>query len=160
VALLVTLWLLAWGEVTPANVVSGVSVAVLLIVAFPLSTLSPRVRLRPLGVMRLVGYVVVQLVSSNLSMMRAVLRRTPLVTPGVLAHRLAQPSEHIITAMSSVLALSPGTMTVDVDAASRTLYVHFLFLHDVDASRAGLERLERLAVSAIGTPPRPEGDRR
>ena len=40
-------------------------------------------------------------------------------------------------------------MTVDVDDASHTLYVHFLFLHDVEASRAGLERLEGPIWSAI-----------
>jgi hypothetical protein len=41
-------------------------------------------------------------------------------------------------------------MTVDVDRTSSTIYVHFLFLRDVVAARAALERLERLASRVIG----------
>jgi multisubunit Na+/H+ antiporter MnhE subunit len=54
--------------------------------------------------------------------------------------------------MSSVIALSPGTMTVDVDPDSTRIYVHFLLLRDVEAARASLVRLERLAAGAISDP--------
>jgi multisubunit Na+/H+ antiporter MnhE subunit len=52
--------------------------------------------------------------------------------------------------MTSIIALSPGTMTVDVDRGSTTIYVHFLFLDDVAAARASLEQLEQLVSRAIG----------
>ena len=64
--------------------------------------------------------------------------------PGVLAHHLRVPSEHVVTVMTTVIALSPGTMVVDVDRTSSTVYVHFLFLRDLDAARASLDRLERV----------------
>ena len=51
--------------------------------------------------------------------------------------------------MTSVIALSPGTMTVDVDRESTTIYVHFFRLRDLAAARASLARLERLVVDAI-----------
>jgi multicomponent Na+:H+ antiporter subunit E len=153
IVLLVALWLLAWGEVTVANVVSGAAVASALLVAFPPERRAgDGLQLRPLGVARLAGYVLVQLVTSNLVMTAAILRRHPSTRPGVLAHRLQRPSEEIVTLMTSVIALSPGTMTVDVDPDSTTIYVHFLFLRDVDAARAQLTRLERLAVRAVVAP--------
>jgi multicomponent Na+:H+ antiporter subunit E len=156
VVLLVALWLLAWGEISLANVLSGVVVAAALLAAFPLERLSrERRRLRPLGVARLIGYVATQLVTSNLVMAREVLRRRPRAQPGVLAHRLERPSEEIITLMTSVIALSPGTMTVDVDRSSSVVYVHFLFLRDVAAARAALTRLEHLAVRALAPPRAP-----
>ena len=150
IVLLVALWLLAWGEITIANVVSGVVVASALLVAFPPGRRAgARLQFRPGGAARLAGYVVTQLVRSNLVMAREILRRRPAVRQGVLAHRLQQSSEEVVTLMTSVIALSPGTMTVDVDRESITIYVHFLLLQDVHAARASLARLEQLAVSAI-----------
>ena len=60
------------------------------------------------------------------------------VDEGVLAHRLRAPSEELVTLMTSIIALSPGTMTADVDPDSTTIYVHFLLLRDLDAARASL----------------------
>jgi multicomponent Na+:H+ antiporter subunit E len=149
-ALLVALWLLAWGELSVANVVSGIAVAGALLVAFPLRPRSgPPWRVRPLGVVRLAGYVVYQLVSSNFVMTRQIVRRHPNPNEGVLAHRLAEPSPEAVTVMTSVIALSPGTMVVDVDPASSVIYVHFLFLDDVGRAHAELARLERLVVGAL-----------
>lgn len=150
IALLVGLWLLAWGEVSLANVASGVAVATALLVAFPPGPrASGRLRFSAIGAGRLAAYVVLQLVKSNLVMAREILRRRPDARPGVLAHRLTQPSEEVVTVMTSVIALSPGTMTADVDAESRIIYVHFFLLRDVEAARTSLSRLEDLAVGAI-----------
>ena len=158
VGLLVILWILAWGEVTLANVASGVLVAVALLVAFP-----PRrrrgqsdLRLSPVGMARLGGYVVSQLVISNVVMTRQILRRDPARRPGVVAHRLAQPSEEVATLVSSVIALSPGTMTVDVESDASVLYVHFFALHDVAGARTSLARLERHVIDAIAARPEPD----
>ncbi len=148
--LLVALWLLAWGEVTLANVVSGAAVAALLLVAFPLDPTADRgLRISVVGVARLLGYVAAQLVTSNIVMVREVLRRRPAATAGVLAHRLQTPSEDVVTVATSIISLSPGTMTVDVDRDASTIYVHVLFLDDVDEARAQLARLERLVVAAL-----------
>ena len=153
VVLLTTLWLLAWGEITLGNVISGIGVASALLVAFPPDRRAgQRLQLRPVGAARLAWYVVTQLVTSNLVMTSEVLKRRPSAQPGVLAHRLRRPSEEIVTLMTSVIALSPGTMTVDVDRDSTTIYVHFLMLRDVDAARVSLTRLEQLAVRAVTAP--------
>ena len=153
VFLLMALWLLAWGQITVANIISGIVVATALLIAFPTAhPLGRHRRLRLAGAARLFGYVLAQLVTSNLVMTREVLRRRPTARPGVLAHRLLQPSEEVITIMTSVIALSPGTMAVDVDQESTTVYVHFLLLEDIEAARASLSRLERLVVHTITKP--------
>ncbi|WP_421121727.1 Na+/H+ antiporter subunit E [Aquihabitans daechungensis] len=152
VALLTALWLLAWGEASVANILSGVAVSVLLLVALPPSDpTTARAQIDPVGGLRLAGYIARQLVTSNVLMTRAVLRRHSATQPGVVAHHLQTPSEHVVTVMTSVIALSPGTMVADVDRASSTVYVHFLFLHDLDAARASLGRLEQVARAAIRT---------
>jgi len=149
-ALLVVLWLLAWGEFSVPNVVSGVCVATGLLVAFPVARGS-RPDLHPhLGkIVRLAWYVVSQLVSSNLVMTREILRRRTDLSPGVVAHRLVTPSDVVITIMTGIISLSPGTMTADIDPDGSTVYVHFLLLRDIDAARTDLARLEDLIVAAV-----------
>lgn len=148
VTALVALWLLAWGEISIASLGSGVAVASLLLVVFPPGP-PAAIGFHPVAVGRLLVYVSAQLVASNLVMAWQILRRRPDAEPGVLAHRLERPSEEVVTAMTSVIALSPGTMTVDTASDSSVIFVHFLFLDDVQAARESLTHLERLVVDAI-----------
>jgi multicomponent Na+:H+ antiporter subunit E len=146
----VILWLLAWGEITVANIVSGVAVGTMLLIAFPVRNRGDgSVRLNVGGAVRLGVYVVAQLVASNLVMTREILRRRPGPQPGVLAYQLRHPSEQVLTLMTSIISLSPGTMTVDVASDSTAVYVHFFNLGDLEAARVGLARLERLVAGAI-----------
>jgi multicomponent Na+:H+ antiporter subunit E len=149
-ALLVVLWILAWGELTLANILSGLVVGAALLLAFPQRRgARSALRLSAVGIVRLVAYVVTQLIESNIVMTRQILRRDTERRPGVLAHRLERPSAHIAAVMSGVIALSPGTMTIDVAGDSSVVYVHFFELDDVDAARAYLVRLEQLVTNAI-----------
>lgn len=158
---LVALWLLAWGDVSVANVMSGIAVALGLLIAFPPRPSSgPRVRLRPAAMARLAGYVIVQLVVSNLLVAREIVSRRSRIRTGVLAHHLQQPSDAVLSVMANVIALSPGTMTVDVSSDPAVLYVHFLLLDDVEDARRAIARLERLVADALGgTPPDVGADR-
>jgi multicomponent Na+:H+ antiporter subunit E len=154
VALLVTLWILAWGQLTLANLLSGVAVTVVLLLAFPpLRRPRARVHYDPVGLLRLGAYVTTQLVTSNILMARLIVRRNVIYRSGVLAHRLDAPSEVVVTVMSSIIALSPGTMTVDVAPDSSVIYVHFFDLRDVDTARASLVGLEERVRHAIATRP-------
>lgn len=155
VGALVALWLLAWGEVSLANVVSGVVVASALLVAFPPQRMGVgRLRVDPVGLLVLGAYVVRQLVASNVWMAHQLVRRQPDLAPGVVAHRLHQPSPETFTVFAGIISLSPGTMVVDVEPDDTVAYVHFFRLDDVDAARASLERLDRLIDRAF-TPTRP-----
>lgn len=152
VAFLVVLWLLAWGDISLANVVSGIAVSAVLLVAFPVREQSrSRVRLHPYGVVRLFGYVLVQLVISNVVMAREILRRRVASDQGVIRHHVEQPSEEVVAVMTTIISLSPGTMTVDVDMDTSTIAVHFFRLRDPAAAHAEIERLERLVGRSITT---------
>lgn len=153
VALLVAFWLLAWGDVSVANVASGLVVAAVLLVAFPPHRSAPTGRrLSPPGVARLALYVVGQLVPSNVLVTREILTRRSRVRTGVLAYPLEHPSDEVLSLMAHVIALTPGTMTVEATTEPAVLYVHFLLLDDLDQARRTVARLERLAVGALGGP--------
>ncbi len=150
-ALLVLLWLLAWGEASLANLASGFVVAGVLLVAFPPGrTAHPRMRFSVIGCARLVLHLVVQLVISNVLVTREILSRRSRMRTGVLAYRVERPSDVVLTLIANIVALSPGTMTVEVTRDPAVVYVHFLLLRDVEGARRAVGRLEALVVAAIG----------
>jgi len=150
---LVALWLLAWGDASVANVVSGLAVAALLLIAFPPGRHRPGApRVRPGGVLRLIAHVLAQLVPANVLVAREIVTRRSRVRTGVLAYRLQHPSAEVMALVANVIALTPGTMTVEATLDPPVIYVHFLLLHDVEAARRSIARLERLAVGALGVP--------
>lgn len=149
--LLIAVWLLAWGDVTVANALSGAVVAAVLLVAFPphRRPTTPR-RVSPVGVARLVVHVLIQLVPSNVLVARQILSRRSRIRTGVLAYPLQHPSDEVLSLMAHVIALTPGTMTVEATREPSVLYVHFLLLSDLDQARRTVAGLERLAVAALG----------
>ncbi len=157
-ALLVGLWLLAWGDLSVANLLTGTMLAGVLLVAFPLQRRQASgVRLSPVGVGRLVLYVLGQLVPSNVLVAREVVSRRSRVRTGILAYPVQHPSDEVITLIANVIALTPGMMTVETTRDPAVIYVHFLLLNDVEGARRAVAHLERLVVAALGgPPPRPE----
>jgi multicomponent Na+:H+ antiporter subunit E len=148
---LLALWLLAWGEVSVGNVVSGIALIVVLLLAFPTTRHGgPRVRVHPIAMTRLVAYVLAQLVVSNVLVAREIVSRRSRVRTGVVGYRVQQPSDLTLTLMSNILALAPGTMPVDVTLDPPMLYVHFLLLSDVEDARRRIGRLETLVAAAVG----------
>lgn len=161
VATLVVLWLLAWGEASLANLLSGVLVAGALVVAFPLRHgAHTHVFVRPAGVVRLLLHLCRQLVASNLLVAREILSRRSQVRTGVLAYPVQHESDQIVALMANVIALSPGTMTVEVTSDPRVIYVHFLLLEDVEEARRAVAHLEDVIAGALGPPtPSPAKER-
>jgi multicomponent Na+:H+ antiporter subunit E len=151
VALLLAVWLLAWGKVTTANVVTGLVLIAALLVAFPAPQRgSARGRLRPLGIARLVGYVLRSLVVSNVLVARQILARRSRINTGVIRYDVECGEDFVITLMANIIALTPGTMTVDATRQPPALHVHFLLLEDVETARQSIAHLERLVVAATG----------
>lgn len=146
---LTVLWLLAWGQLSVSFVLSGLAVSIALLVVFPARRRSSgNLHFSPFGAVRLAGYIAVQLVVSTVLVAREIVSRRSRVHVGVLAHDMEHPSDEVVTVMSSLIALSPGTMTVE--ATPSRIYVHFLLLHDLDRARRDLRRLERLTARALG----------
>lgn len=154
VAALTLVWLLLWDRITIANAAGGVVVACVVLVVFPTAR---RVRdarppvIRPLATLRLAGFVAVQLAVSNWLVAREILSRRSHVRTGIVACPLRTDAPGVVTLLANIVALSPGTMTVDVRADPPTLYVHVLMLRDVAAARREVVRLEGLVLRAFGT---------
>lgn len=156
---LTIVWLLLWDRFTVANTVAGLLVGALVLWVFPTkrrnrsSQEHPTV-IRPIAVLRLLGYVFWQLVVSNLLVAREIVARRSRIRTGIIACRLHTTSPGLITLIADIIEISPGTMTVETRAEPPTIYLHVLMLHDTLHARHQLAHLERLVLAAFGT----EGD--
>jgi multicomponent Na+:H+ antiporter subunit E len=153
VAGLVVVWVLGWGEVSLANVASGIVVAVVALVVFPLDDLpgSGRPRLRLLPLARLVAFFLWELVVSNVGMARDLLGARGRIRTGVIAYRLRVESDPLLTSLANVTALTPGAMPIEVVKGPCTIYVHVTRMHERDRTVRNLARYEELFVQSFGS---------
>ncbi len=149
IALLV-IWMALWGDVSVANLVSGVVLVGLLAVLFP-GTQGYGHRLRPLGALRLVRAVLWSLMVSTWRVALAVLRPTPdRVRAEVVSVPLITRSPLVAAVVANSITLTPGTMTVDVDLTELTIQVHVLGRVDHEEFRRSIVALEQLVIGAVG----------
>ena len=70
--------------------------------------------------------------------------------PGILAYPLKVDRDLEITMLANLITLTPGTLSVDVSADRKTLYIHALDCSDPDSIRADIaEGFERKILEAF-----------
>lgn len=148
---LVVVWVALWGDLSAANVLSGLVVAVGVLTVFPVQRGRPwGLAVRPLALAQLVWFFLRTLVVSNLALARAVVSRDDRLHTGVIEVRLIWDSEVLMTVLTHLIGLSPGMTVIGVGRQPPRLYVHVLQLTDVDSARAEVLRLELLVLEAVG----------
>ena len=149
---LATIWVLLWGSASPANVLSGLAVGWLLVMVVPgLRRGGGRVVIRPVAVARLAWHMVVTLVTSNATLVREVLAPTDRLRTAVIGVPLPGCSDELLTLVSNFVALSPGTMPLELTHDPTVLYVHVLHLRDLETTRRDILHLTDLTVRAFGS---------
>lgn len=152
IAWLTVVWTALWGSATPANIVGGVLIALVVVLLFPASAATPAAPVfRPLAVAYFAGWFVVKLVEANLVMVREVLTPTDYSNPGVVAVPISRCSSAIATLIANAISLTPGTLTLDVRGDPKVLYIHVMHLDDPEEVRRRVHRLEALAIRAFGS---------
>lgn len=150
-AWLLTIWIALWGNLSVANVVSGVIVVTLLLALFSDAAPRPVSSWRPLAAVRFVGFFVRSLVVSTIEVARAVLGGHD-VRPAIISFTMRDVSDAVVTLVADSITLTPGTMTLDIrtDGEDAVLYIHVFDLKDEEAVRADLTELRQLALEAFG----------
>jgi multicomponent Na+:H+ antiporter subunit E len=150
---LAAIWVLMWGSASPANVLSGLAIGTLLVLVVPglRRRRTGRTRVRPVAIARLVGYMVVTTIRSNAELTREVLSPRARLRTAIVGVPLPGCSDEVLTLMTNLLAISPGTMPIELRTNPVVLYVHILHLTDVERVRREILRLTDLAVRAFGT---------
>jgi multicomponent Na+:H+ antiporter subunit E len=153
VALLVAIWLLAWGSLSWANLLSGLAVAGGLVLFLPEARRRAHLPVvRPVPLVRLGMRLARDLVVSNVVLIREVLTPWPRIATGVVRVPLPECSDEVLTLLANLVALTPGTIPVEVERDPGVMLVHVLHLHSVEDVQRDIWSLRDLVVRAFGSP--------
>lgn len=154
---LTLVWALLWGDLGLASLLSGVGVAVFVVlVARPTGVRGIQLTsFHPVSAVVFVVYFLVQLVKSSIEVAWEVITPGSNVNRAIISVPLHITTDGLTTVVGNTITLTPGTLTVDVRRTSPdrppVLYVHALHFTDVASMRRDVLRLEHLAVRAFGT---------
>jgi multicomponent Na+:H+ antiporter subunit E len=156
IAALVLVWLALWGEVTTVLLASGILLAVVVLMAFPLPPLVFRLGFHPWSMLVLIGRFAADVVAASVQVSYLALRRTPPSTD-VVTVELASDSDLIQHLTALAVSLIPGSLIIDADPDKRTLTVHVLYTSPRSADQfiaevRAQEQRFLAALSASGTP--------
>ena len=139
-----------WGDLSIGNLVGGAAVATVIVSLFHPGRRERLGRLRPVAAARFLAHVSVSLARSTAAVAWEALTPTDRTRPGILAVHLPSATPVVLTAVTTAIGLTPGTVVVDVGRDPTVLYVHVLHLADPAAVRRQIARLEALALAAFG----------
>lgn len=151
---LVLVWNLLWGTWSWANLLGGIVVALGVTLVLPLPPVVGGTRIRPLGLVRFLGYFVVDLVSSGALVAWQTVRPRGIDRSAIIRVQLRVDSDLLLTILAESLTLVPGSMVIDMDRERRTLALHILHVRDeadVERQRSAVLAQEERVVRAFGS---------
>ena len=150
ILLLTLAWIALTGSWTIPNALLG---AVLSVLASSFAREQRRRRevvLRPLRIVELALLFLYELMLSGYRVARLVLMPRMELRPGIFAYPLKVDRNFEITLLANLITLTPGTLSVDVSADRKTLFVHAINCSDPDQTRRDIaDGFERKILEAF-----------
>nr|WP_235579586.1 MULTISPECIES: Na+/H+ antiporter subunit E [unclassified Rhodococcus (in: high G+C Gram-positive bacteria)] len=132
-AWLTGVWVLLWGNVSPANILGGIAVGIFVMTVLALPRVPVEGRVHPLSMVKLIGVLVYYAAVSSVQVAWAAVRPGPPPVNAVLRYPVQIKSDLVLTFMVDALNMVPGTMVLDIDREDRVLYIHVLDVAKPDA---------------------------
>ncbi len=145
---------LAWAAITgnfePSNLLLGFALGFLVLLFARRVAGGPGYALKIVQVLGLLAFFLWELFVANLRVAYDVITPRAHMRPGVIAIPLDVESDTEITLLANLISLTPGTLSLDVAADRRTLYIHAMYLDDVESSRQRIKRgFERRVLAVL-----------
>lgn len=142
-------WVALWGDVSPANVLWGVVIGCALTWFAPIG--AARSSFRVVGFVQLTAYMMKNLVTSSVEVLRTVIRPTPeRVSDAIVKVQLRTQSRIVAVVVANSITLTPGTMTLSLDPHTFELRVHVLGHVNEDDFVNSIYELEDVVARAFG----------
>ena len=101
-------------------------------------------------VLALVGFFVKELLVSNLKVLWDVITPQHISRPGIIAIPLDARTDAEIMLVANLISLTPGTLSLDLSDDRRLLYIHVMFLDDIEKTRRQIKQgLERRVLEVM-----------
>ncbi|MCL7457364.1 Na+/H+ antiporter subunit E [Micromonospora sp. MSM11] len=151
---LTSVWVLLWGTLSWANLISGLVLSAVLLAVFPLPPVTFAGRIRPIPLARFWVRFLRDLVVASAQIAWLALSGKPPLS-AIIAVPLRVNTDLNLTLTAEALSLVPGSLIIEADRATGTLYVHVIGVRsreEVERFRQGVLDLEGRIVAAIGSP--------
>ncbi|MFC7403395.1 Na+/H+ antiporter subunit E [Citricoccus sp. GCM10030269] len=147
-------WGALWQDFSPGVLVAGVGVSLLVLWFYRLPKVSFSDRINLWYVLVFTVRFLWHVVTASVSVARDAIVRGPGIVNAVVAVRLRSHDDLIVTLTGHALALVPGSLVIDVDRPTSTLFLHCLnmeSMEEVELFRARALETEAAVIRAIGT---------
>jgi multicomponent Na+:H+ antiporter subunit E len=144
---------ITWGAMTGSfeveNLLVGFAIGFVALHVAQRGTEGATYTARALAVIRFVGYYLWELLLANLRVAHDVITPRHLARPGILAIPLDARTDAEITLLANLLTMTPGDLSMDVSADRRVLYIHSMYIDDVETVRRGVKGMERRVLELL-----------
>lgn len=150
--LAVVVWCLLWGAVDLKTVLGGLLVAALVMVLFPMPPVGHELTLRPLRFASFLVRFLADLLVSAVQVGWYAIRPAGQPPSSVIAVTLASRSDFFLTMTAVLATLIPGSVVVEAQRATGTLFLHVIGAADeeqAEAQREATRAQERRLLLAL-----------
>lgn len=151
---LVLIWGALWQDFSAGNLLFGALIAIAVSQLFYLPPIELSGRFNPLRAGGMLLWFIKQVTIASVQVLFWAVTKGPRIRNAVIAVPLRSPSDLLMTAVGHVLSLIPGSLVVEVDRGTATLYVHAMNAStpaDVDRIRSDIQGFEARLIQVMGT---------
>ncbi|WP_104086197.1 Na+/H+ antiporter subunit E [Arthrobacter sp. GMC3] len=151
---LVIVWGALWQDFSLGNLVFGALIAIGVSKAFYLPPVELTGRFNVLRAAVFALRFLFDVTVASFEVLYLAVVRGPAIRNAVIAVPLRSKSDLMMTATGHVLSLIPGSLVVEVDRGTSTLYVHALNVataEDAEKVRAGIQAIEAGLIRIMGS---------
>ncbi|RAN71303.1 Na+/H+ antiporter subunit E [Bacillus sp. SRB_336] len=151
---LVVVWGALWQDFSPGNLAFGLLIALAVSWAFYLPPVELSGRFNLARALAFGLWFLKEVSVASFQVLYWAVAKGPRIRNAVIAVPLRSRSDLIMTAVGHVLSLIPGSLVVEVDRGTSTLYVHAMNTptpESVEKVRAGIQDIEARLIRIMGS---------
>lgn len=155
IAFLTFLWMAVWRDFTLGTLLVGLVLGTAIVRVFYLPPLRGTGRFNLFWWVVFAGRFLGRMVFASFQVAWLAVVRGPRVRSAIVAVQLRSHDDFLVTMVGHAVVLVPGSLVLDVDRTTTTLYLHCLDFRgpeDADRVRRSVLRDEALLIRAGGTP--------
>jgi multicomponent Na+:H+ antiporter subunit E len=104
---------------------------------------------RVMAVIRLFFIFIRELLLSNISVLKVILKPKLDIRPGIFALKTELTQDWEITILANLITLTPGTLVVDVSPDNQTLYIHAMDIADAEEAIDSIKNSFEKAIMEV-----------
>lgn len=154
VLFLVILWVMLWDQLNVLNIVTGLVLAIFVTRVFYLPPVELSGRFNFFYAAVFLAWFLGHMVAASFQVAWSAVRPRGVNAGSVIELDLHTRSDLLISGVSVVLGLIPGSIAIEIDRPHSVIYVHVLDCatdEAVDAARAQIYRIEYFLIASFGS---------